>query len=87
MGPWQPCTDYRSRKRLSKNQGCRPNLWVDPPGPTLSLPHKPPVGTIPVPPKPCMSICSRRYMRQVLTWGRRPRRKTNGKHKVNTVQE
>lgn len=23
-------------------------------------------------------------MRQVLTWGRRPRRKTNGKHKVNT---
>lgn len=25
-------------------------------------------------------------MRQVLTWGRRPRRKTNGKHKVNTVQ-
>lgn len=26
-------------------------------------------------------------MRQVLTWGRRPRRKTNGKHKVNTVQE
>lgn len=87
MGPWQPCTDYRSRKRLSKNQGCRPNLWVDPPGPTLSLPYKPPVGTIPVPPKPCMSICSRRYMRQVLTWGRRPRRKTNGKHKVNTVQE
>lgn len=26
-------------------------------------------------------------MRQVLTWGRRPRRKTNGKHKVNTVQK
>lgn len=48
---------------------------------------EPPVGIIPVPPKPCISICSSRYMRQVLTWGRRPRRKTKGKHRVNTGRE
>lgn len=47
----------------------------------------PTVGPLPVPPKPCISICSSRYMRQVLTWGRRPSRKTNGKHKVNTARE
>lgn len=56
-------------------------------GPMLSRPPKLPMGPLPVPPKPCMSICSSRYMRQVLTWGRRPRRKTNGKHKVNTGRE
>lgn len=42
MGSLQP--DYRCRTRLCKNQSCRPNPRVDPPGPTLSLPHKLPVG-------------------------------------------
>lgn len=40
--------------------------------------------TLPVPPKTCMSTCSSKYIRHVLTWGSSPSRKTRGKQRVNT---
>ena len=39
----------------------------------------------PVPPNMCISTCSSRHMRKVLTWGRSPKRKMTGKERVNTV--
>lgn len=41
--------------------------------------------SLPVPPNMCMSICSRRHITKVLTWGSNPKRKMTGKHKANTV--
>lgn len=37
----------------------------------------------PVPPKKCMSICSKKYIKKVLICGKRPRRNVTGKQYVN----
>lgn len=42
---------------------------------------------IPVPPNIWISICSIRYIRNVLTWGNKPKLKITGKNNTKTVKE
>lgn len=43
--------------------------------------------SLPFPPNKCISNCSSMYIKNVLTWGRRPTRKIKGKPRINPAKK